>query len=217
MIVYTSIYGGKDNLIEQPKIPGVEYVCFTDDRGLSSKSWNIIYDPPKFASARMNAKRHKILTHKYVTQGDESLWIDGNIVIISDPRGMVDGLDCDLAFFDHNSEFVHDRRDCIYDEAIACKMLGKDDPKVMFDQVMRYAGESYPRNNGLIVGSTIYRKHKSSKVIKLMEAWWQEILSGSSRDQLSFNYVAWKLGMPYDTIPGDCRNNKWLIMVGHKK
>jgi hypothetical protein len=46
----------------------------------------------------------------------------------------------------------------------------------------------------------ILRRHTDA-IRHLNEAWWNEIVRGSRRDQLSFNYVAWKLGLRYATFP----------------
>ena len=46
----------------------------------------------------------------------------------------------------------------------------------------------------------ILRRHTDA-IRRLNEAWWNEIVRGSRRDQLSFNYVAWKLGLSYATFP----------------
>lgn len=40
--VYTAIYGGYDTLREQPEMPGVDFVCFTDDPGLRSSRWRVL-------------------------------------------------------------------------------------------------------------------------------------------------------------------------------
>ena len=47
-----------------------------------------------------------------------------------------------------------------------------------------------------------------------MESWWEEIKYNSKRDQLSFNYVAWKNGLKYNSIPGDIRNNSFFKQNG---
>jgi hypothetical protein len=43
-----------------------------------------------------------------------------------------------------------------------------------------------------------------------MEDWWTEIKYGSRRDQLSFNYVAWKNNLKFNYIEGDSRDNKYF-------
>jgi hypothetical protein len=47
------------------------------------------------------------------------------------------------------------------------------------------------------------------------EVWWDEISRHSRRDQLSFNYVAWKLGFEYSTLPGCVDQNEFFDRKPH--
>jgi hypothetical protein len=100
-----------------------------------------------------------------------------------------------------------DKRNCIYDEANAILNFGKihsqntpergiknwkDNPTTIINQINKYISDGYPHQNGLSSNAIIFRNHNNSDVIKTMEEWWLEIKYGSRRDQLSFNYVAWK-------------------------
>ena len=43
-IVYTALFGKYDKLLEIHNInKHIDYVCFTDNKDLTSKTWNIIY------------------------------------------------------------------------------------------------------------------------------------------------------------------------------
>ena len=51
-----------------------------------------------------------------------------------------------------------------------------------------------------------------------MEDWWLEIKHNSRRDQLSFNYIAWKNNFNFKYLDGDSRKNKYFLQTGrHKK
>ena len=78
--------------------------------------------------------------------------------------------------------------------------------------------ENYPENNGLISGGVLVRKHTDEKLIKVMEEWWYFVKNFSKRDQLSFNYVAWKHHFKYNVIPGDIRKkNDYVYLLGKHK
>jgi hypothetical protein len=47
------------------------------------------------------------------------------------------------------------------------------------------------------------------------EAWWDEIARGSKRDQLSFPYVARKVGLRYGTFPGTLLDNPLFLLGRH--
>ena len=92
---------------------------------------------------------------------------------------------------------TYDKRNCIYEEYKAIKRLWnkgnkKDDLVFITKQIHRYLNDNYPKNNGLISSGIIARRHNEDDCIKTMEHWWKEIDHWSKRDQLSFNYVAWK-------------------------
>jgi hypothetical protein len=80
-----------------------------------------------------------------------------------------------------------------------------------------YIQEKYPQNNSLAVTMQLLRRHNKKDCIKAMEQWWQEIKYNSKRDQLSFNYIAWKTNLKFNYIQGDSRNNEYFINVGKHK
>ena len=100
-----------------------------------------------------------------------------------------------------------DKRDCVYQEANAIFKLGqepgktfKDNPYVIKEQMERYIADGYPQNNGLAFTCGVVRKHNEPTTINVMEDWWTEIKYGSKRDQLSFDYVAWKTSLTLNTF-----------------
>ncbi len=221
--VYTAVFGGYEGLIPQPRIDGIEYICFSD-RPVPSRCWEVRVVEPEHADATLDARKHKMLPHKYLSDFETSVWIDANYLIVGDVRRLVrDRLaGADMAVFDHQQTHS-DPRDCVYDECAAMIEMGnksgvyKDDPDTMNRQIERYREEGYPRHNGLIFSAVLLRKHKQPDVIRMMERWWDEIFRGSRRDQLSFNYTAWKEDFLYSTIEGDLRNNPWFYMLGHHR
>ena len=137
----------------------------------------------------------KIMPHKWLVPTDYSIWLDSNISLVQDPWKLIEYLgDNDIAFFPH-----HWGHDCIYQEVENIITFHKDDPQRVREQAEEYRKEGYPAHNGLIWGKVIVRRH-TKKIEYLNKGWWQEIKNGSHRDQLSFNYVSWKLGIPYSTI-----------------
>ena len=46
-----------------------------------------------------------------------------------------------------------------------------------------------------------------------MEMWWEEVKYGSLRDQLSFNYSAWKTDFNFTFIEEDIDNNPWFKLM----
>lgn len=216
IVLYTSIFGGYDGLLPQPNIKGIDRICFTD-RKIRSHSWNVVQVEPELTDPVRNSRKIKILAHHYLKEYETSIYIDGNYLVIGNLYSLLEKsfLNANMAIFDHN-QTTADKRDCVYDEYKALLAMGarKDDPEIMRRQVEKYRAEGYPAHNGLIFGAALIRKHNEPDVIRTMERWWSELENGSRRDQLSFNYSAWKENLNFTIIDGDLRNNQWLIMIG---
>ena len=211
VVVYTAIFGGKDRLKEVPKFPGVDYICFTDDQKLTSKTWKVIKVKGQFDEPRRCAKIYKILPHRFLQEYDFSLWVDGTQTPVIDVRFLIAKFLAkdDIAFF------AHPLRGCIYEEMQACIRYNKDDAKVIRKQEEKYRTANYPQNHGLIEGTVILRRHNSPKVKEAMEQWWQELNEFGLRDQLSFNYIAYRNNLNYCTIPGHAYDNHFFKFEEH--
>ena len=207
-IIYTTIFGGYDD-ITKPTLPNNwDWKCFSEENSI-----------PLYTDNTRNAKKFKVLPHRYLQDYEYSIFIDGNMYVVGNVDELIEKYlsDSNIAFFDHNKNRM-DPRDCIYDEYNAIMNLGKNDPnqnfkdnpQVMYDQVKRYQDEGYPSHNGLITGMVILRRHHEKDCIRVMEDWWTEIKYGSKRDQLSFNYVAWKNNTKFNYMDGDSRNNEYF-------
>ena len=207
-LVYTSVFGNYDDIVKPKLLSGWDWKCFSEKNSLSLYTDNT-----------RNAKRFKVLSHRYLKEYEYSIFIDGNMYVVGNVDELIEKYlsDSNVAFFNHSQNQL-DPRDCIYDEYNAIIHLGnsdpnknyKDDPNVMNEQVNRYYKEGYPPHNGLITGMVILRRHNEKDCIKVMEDWWTEIKYGSRRDQLSFNYVAWKNNLKFNYMDGDSRNNLYF-------
>ena len=215
-IVYTSVFGNYDDIIEQKLPSGWDWKCFSEENSLSLYSDNT-----------RNAKRFKVLPHRYLSEYDYSIFIDGNMTVVGDVNELIDDYlsDSNVAFFSHGGNSL-DGRNCVYDEARTIFELGeknmkltpergilnyKDNPNVISKQIEKYSLLGYPQKNNLITGMVIVRRHNEKDCIQTMEDWWNEIKYNSRRDQLSFNYVAWKNNLKFNYIDGDSRNNKYFV------
>ena len=173
--VVTSIVG-KGKLIDQPKY-GCDYIAFTEQE---SSVWHIRRHCNKFKNDALNAKIHKILTHKYI-DSDYFMWIDGGVTLKTNPEELVELMgDKNFLFFKHPV------RDCISDEIDACRNCHKGDFYELTEQ--RKAYTSVLRDKGL-VESAVYLKRNNPEANELMNKWWVEVCRHSSRDQISWPIV----------------------------
>ena len=61
----------------------------------------------------------------------------------------------------------------------------------------------------------LLRKLNELDVVETMEMWWEELKYNSKRDQLSFDYVAWKSNFKFKYMEGDIRNNTYFYLLPH--
>jgi len=204
--VYTAIFGGYDILRDpQNHNKGCRYLCFSDSPQ-KSNVWETVTQQRVMPTAVLDARFRKILSHKFVDT-EYSIWLDGNLQLRADPIEVVAKylVNRDMALF------VHCERDCIYQEATTNIFMRKAPAEDINKQISRYRAEGYPAHNGLAETSILIRRH-TPKVVAFNSLWWAEILRGTHRDQLSFNYVIWKMGMQYEAIRENFRYGgaNWL-------
>jgi len=169
-----------------------DYIMFVDTETyraqkiiLDRSHWEVIVIDSKI-EGKLQAKEIKINPEKFLKEYDFSIYIDGSFSQINDANLLVE-----------SSRYTyqmcsHPRRNCLYEEAAVCHKQGLDDTSVIGRQINKYKNDGYPTSNGLCMGGIIARKH-NRKTKRINQAWWCEIQKGSIRDQLSINYVLWKL------------------------
>ena len=223
-VIYTAIIGGYDELVEPSYKPeGWEFVCFSD-RELKSDTWEVRPTLPLYTDNTRTARKHKLLAHRLFPKHEYSLWIDGNIQVVGDVNKLLPYLDnCNYSTYDHSQNQL-DPRSCIYDEGKTILDLGmknggnyKDDPNIISRQMKRYRDEGYPAQNGLVVQMEVLRRHNEQDVVDSMEDHWVELKYNSKREQLSFNYIAWKNNLKFSYIQGDSRHNEYFLNTGAHK
>jgi len=211
LVVYTVITGYYEPLRPPHVIdPAVDYVCLCDLPIPAVRPWRIRVIERECADAARESRRLKILSHKWFPDAECTLYHDANMRLRT--TNVLPWLtEHDIALC------VHPEFDCLYDGAQACIDSEKGDPEKIRAQVARYRAEGYPEHAGLVGGTVILRR-QTEQITRLNEAWWAEVANGSMRDQVSFNYVCWSLGVGYDVIPGHLYKNdafEWTFPAFH--
>jgi hypothetical protein len=230
VVVYSCVTGGYDKLENtfsaSSNVPenGVKYVLFSDkQRGSAGKlttakgvEWEVrpLIWQHRFCGRR-TARWHKLNPEAFTDQGDISIWIDASQRI--KVERFVERL---LAATVQKTpqvgifSFKHPQRNCIYQELQACIDYRKDNPVLMRKQIEFYRTEGYPTSKGLVETACVVRRHTPSSV-RFDRLWWYMLDHHSLRDQLSFNYVAWKNDTAFGRIPGCRLNSPFFDFVPH--
>lgn len=200
-VLYTCITNCYDTLRAAPIQPGWDFICFCDEktaltffgndkRSSVYKGW-IIYVLPDSHYDKLSRKV-KILPHVFLPfEYDVSIWVDANIQMKCD-------LD-KLIWRKHYCVMTHPNRNNIFDEAKACIEMIKDEPAIISKQVEKYINEGYDGQGMVATGIIIRTDHPYNMAFN--EGWWTQVRDYSRRDQLSFNYWAWKTKFEFQTFP----------------
>lgn len=209
--VYTANVGRYDKL-RPPRCSHKKqerFVCFADVLPEVGGPWEVRLVKRHHRENVLEGKRFKCQPHVHLRSYGYTIWQDANIVLKASPRFFLQYLrGADVALFRHP-----DRR-CAYREADVCRAYGLDKARRIQAQMGRYEAEGFPRNYGLFDCSFIVRRH-TPEVNAMGELWFQEIRGGSRRDQLSFTYVLWKMGLKAAVIPG-VRGKRNPYVVHHR-
>ncbi len=226
-IVYSCVTGRYDNvlktLLQSEATPNseTEFILFTD--GIQQ------HDVPKVAgrvewSIRPLAWRHRVCNvrtarwHKINSQQllpvcDYSIWVDGSQRIR--PIDISEKLTPFVSSDTFLASFKHPQRSCVYQEMDACRKLKKDSVPVMQAQINQYRKEDYPAYNGMVETACVVRRH-CHELQEFNRLWWKLVSQYSRRDQLSFNYAAWKLGIKYNTLEGHRTSSPYFSFHHHR-
>ncbi|KAI5393037.1 probable hexosyltransferase MUCI70 [Lathyrus oleraceus] len=216
VVVSTCAFGGGDDLYQpigmsQASLKKVCYVAFWDeitlkaqelvgrrvgDNGFIGKWRVVVVQDLPFSDQRLNGKIPKMLTHRLFPQAKYSIWVDSKSQFRRDPLGVLEALlwrtNSILAISEHGA------RSSLYDEAKAVVKKNKAKPEEVEVQLNQYKKDGLPgdkRFNGkkaLCEASVIVRKLTPLSNL-LMCVWFNEVVRFTSRDQLSFPYVLWRL------------------------
>lgn len=202
--VYTCITNSYDQLRAPPDWPGCDFICFTDNPYLRSKSWEIRVLPDEPLDAARKSRLPKILPHRFLLEYSISVWMDANVTFNCDVAALARrSLTDQPALF-----FRHPERSCVFAEAAMCIKLKKDEAAILERQAAEYREIGLPAESGLYECTVIMRRHRNPAVIELMEHWWREVMARSRRDQVSLPFVVWRSQFPLQTITNSVADSK---------
>jgi len=183
--IFTIKFGNYDGMKEHHMTPGWDYVLLTDN-DITPEGWIVkrVNTPlPPYLAARYCY----INSHLFVPEYDYSIMIGGQIRIGADLNEFMDTyIDPDIDI----SLLKHPCRTCIYKEAEIVSREILDKPYNVNPHMEKYRAAGFPENFGLSACGVICRRNNEA-VTKHNYLWWNEVLQGSYRDQLSFDYVRW--------------------------
>lgn len=211
-VVYTAVFGDYDYVQCVDPNWDCDFICFTDNPQIVSPGWRVVMAKLDGVSPAEMSRRFKMLPHKYLANYECSLYVDGNIKLLTDPIPLFE------KYLGMGAIAIpkHQDRDCAYAEARLCIKAKRVNREIVIQQMSRYAEEGFPEKFGMTENGVLFRRHHDKNVVALMEAWWLEYCSGGKRDQLSLPYLIWrhKIGVA-EVIEGPRRSNKHFEIGFH--
>lgn len=218
IVVYTCIIGPYDKILEPHIKPdNIDYFIITDQEIAEKSLWKKI-DISSFSEVNelpnvLRARYFKINAHKIFRDYKYSIYVDGNFEIFTDLTEHINRIS-NVGF----SLFRHCQRKCVYDEIDACLLLGKGNVEQIKKYEKKLIDNNMPRNYGLVETGMLVRKHQDNLCIKLMDAWWNEIVNNIHRDQITLPYVLYSNNISIDevaTLGNNIRNDFSFNIISH--
>jgi len=213
IVVYTAVTNGYDRIASN-RFRNCDFICFSD-RNRPIPGWDVRPLPFEHADPVRTARAIKVLPHRFLSEYDISIWIDGNIRLLRNPVSLINRLDSHFPLH----VFAHPERRTLSEELEACIRKGKDNPGILREQVRQYIIQGYSEGGNLIESGVLVRWHNDPSLAEAMELWFQEIKRYSRRDQISFPYVVWKTGLRFRVMgKANAReNSRYFLISRHAK
>lgn len=203
--VYSALFGVYDDP------PPITYdgVLFTD-QDISPEGWDVRRVDAPHEDTRYASRFYFDQSCRVMPDCEYTIMHGANNYLKSEPVKILKHADLprsiDIAVCKHP-------RGSVYEETEACIRMGKDDALVINEQMARYRDEGFPESFPLSACIIMVRRN-TPRLAEFEAFWWNEVKNGSCRDQLSFDYARWKLGVDVRYLPHHWRS--YLKVARHK-
>lgn len=199
-VIYTCITGGYDAL-RQPDIAEetCDYYAISDDPAIESGAWKYLdidaVVPDRSISAKDKTRYCKMHPYEIFQEYDYSIYLDGSIKI-KNPIAHYVGKVSSSGLAIHR----HKIQDCIYIDGIFVEWLGVVEKDEIIRELGRYMEEGLPRKFGMLECGMIITDLHNEIGKRICQQWFEAYQNGAKRDQFSFVYALWKMGLGTDAI-----------------
>lgn len=180
-IVYTALIGNYEQLCEQPvaATSDIPFVCFTDDPGLVSESWDVRLVDPQFRMDPIRSARQIKISP--LADYDETLWIDARVELKVDPAQILGEWLADVDI----SMPRHSHRKDVVTEFNEVLLAGLDEHTRLYEQLSHYATIAPEELTEPVPWTGMIARRRTAQVDDAMERWFLDVVRYSHRDQLS--------------------------------
>lgn len=208
--VYTCITGNYDRLMQPCAVEECcDYYVISDDPDMGRGAfWYVDVDtvvPNCSMSAKDKNRYCKMHPHEIFSEYDYTIYMDGSIRIKNPIAHFTEKVGVSgLSIHRHK---IHD---CIYIDGIFAEWLGLVEKEEVVRELKRYMEEGLPRKYGMFECGMIVSDLQNKTGRQLYGKWYEEYQKGAKRDQFSFIYALWKMGLCADAVGNLCPSgNVW--------
>ena len=218
IVIYTSNFGNYESIkIPEKTNHKCRYILYSDLEIEKLPVWEVRSVDCFMKSSRRASRLPKILPHRYLPPHDISLYIDSSLRLkVRNIEKLVRLClgDSDIALYPHY------QRNCVYKEI----SFVREDPirgscKIEeYEKALNlYRKVGLPINAGLFENGFILRRN-TAKIRELNEVWWEKYQDISERDQFTFTYAWWSVGLKPRAIPigEQIRDNPFVDWIPHQ-
>lgn len=208
--IYTCITGSYDRLMQPLAVEECcDYYVISDEPDMGGGVFRYVDVDTVVPDCSMSAKDKnrycKMHPHEIFPKYDYTIYMDGSI-----------GIRNPIAHFVQNvgvsglSIHRHKIHDCIYIDGIFAEWLGVVKKEELIRELKRYMEEGVPRRFGMFECGMIVSDLKNKMGQQLYRKWYEEYQKGAGRDQFSFIYALWKMGLCANDVGNLCPGgNVW--------
>lgn len=212
--IYTAIFNDYDWLKEPVgRFENIEFICYTDNKNLKSKIWNIRHVDLAGSTASLKNREIKLLyPYTELKEYEYSMYVDGSMMIKGDVH----------AFFERYTKeklplmnFRHPNNDCIFEEIKRCIKQNRGNSDKLLEQYVIYINDNMPKHYGLSDNKILLRDNRSELGYQLMQEWYGQVVNYSGRDQVCLAYVLYKHNMHFRYFQEDIERNEFFETWPH--
>jgi hypothetical protein len=215
--VYTALFGNIDTIMEPLVVdPNCDYYVITDQNLPDNSIWkkkNVDLSIVDGFSNREKNRYYKMHSYDLFPEYDYCVYLDANINIYGKLSELIQYVDPESGIGIHNMP----NRGNVYEEIFARSLIDPRDGDVLKRQKNDYRQMGFINEEGMFECNVIITK-AGEMSNKIMNRWWKEYQKYPARDQVSFPFVLWELGISQDKIGiiGNCvRLNPYFRIKEH--
>jgi hypothetical protein len=212
-LVYTAVFGRHDIVYPPIEVDNdTDYLIITDNQNVSVYGWKTLFvDTKRFRTPKAANMFYRTLAHRYIQGYNLSLYVDGNIRILSSVKPLFDeliGSQCAIMLHRHGDRSSVQEELCAVIEGR--KVLS---PVDAVSEVVNYFLDGFKDDVGLASTGVILKDHSKPQLDSAMQLWWSLFEKANTRDQLSLPYVIWKEKLDVCWIENDLRRESDYFAV----